>query len=411
MLANTPNNIITSIDVGTTKICVLMGRVLAGTQVEIIGYAKTPSEGLRKGVVVDIAKTIYAINNAVKEAELMAGCPITGILVGISGGHINSLNSHGIVPVKKNSIRVSDIENVLAAAQAVPILEGQQILHVLPQYFVIDGRDIVYDPLGMHGVRLEVEAHIITGSIASVQNLISCCQKADVRVDDIILEQIASSDAVLSDDERMLGVAMLDIGGGTADLAIYHQGSIRHTMVLPVAGNHFTNDVAVGLRTTRAEAERIKKEYGAVVHRLVANDCYVEIEAVQGKDKQMVRQHDLVDILRPRATELFTIIKKEIVTRKLTGYMSTGLVLTGGGSLLNGMQELAQEIFKIPVRIGRPHVSFDLPETLQNPIYATGYGMLIHALKKQRKEGKKSTVTVTAGRILERMKSWVVDLF
>ena len=235
---------------------------MGGGQVEIIGVGKSPSDGLRKGVVVDIAKSVHSITRAVKESEMMAGVPVESAYVGIAGGHIQSVNSHGVVGIKRGQIRQSDIMNVLDAAKAIPIPEGQQILHVLSQYFIIDGRDKVHNPVGMHGVRLEVYAHIITGSVASVQNLISCCEQTDVRVKDIILEQLASADAVLSSDERELGVAVLDIGGGTSDLAIYQNGSIRHTMVLPVAGNHFTNDLAIGLRITLDESERIKKEYG-----------------------------------------------------------------------------------------------------------------------------------------------------
>lgn len=403
--------IITSIDVGTTKICVLIGKMLSDTQVEILGVGKAPSYGLKKGVVVDIAKTVYAISMAAKEAELMAGTTIESAVIGISGGHITSCNSHGVVPIKKNEIKTSDIENALAAARAIPIPEGQHVLHVLPQYFVIDGRDTVYDPLGMHGIRLEVQAHIIMGAVASVQNLVSCCEQAGIQVTDIVLEQLASADAVLSNDERSLGVAMLDIGGGTSDLAIYHQNSIRHTMVLPVAGNHFTNDLAVGLRITLQEAERIKKEYGIAHHDLLTYDRCIEVEQVQGNDKQIVLQNELCDILRPRATELLTIIKKEIIQNKLMGYIGTGLVLTGGGSLLIGMQQLAEEIFNIPVRLGKPHIAFDLPESLQNPIYATGYGMLINTVKKSMGSTKKSNTAASATRILERMKSWISDIF
>ncbi|RTL06862.1 cell division protein FtsA [Candidatus Dependentiae bacterium] len=410
MIGSNRRPYITSIDIGTTKICVLIARVLDQTQVEIVGVGKTVSEGLAKGVVVDIAKTVYAIGQAVKEAEIMAGIPIESAVIGISGGHISSQNSHGIVPIKKQEIKVQDIENVLAAASAIPMLQDQKILHVLPQYFILDGREVVYDPLGMYGIRLEVEAHIILGAIASVQNLINCCEKTNIRVDDIILEQLASAEAVLTDDERKLGTAILDIGGGTADLALYHQGSIRHTMVLPIAGNHFTNDLAIGLCTSTKEAERVKKQFGIVHEAYLDKQLFIECKTMQEAQK-IVPQQLVLDILKPRAVEILSLIKKEIVSKKLQGYMPMGLVLTGGGSLLCGMEEVAQELFAVPIRIGKPHISFDLPQTLQNPIYATGYGMLLHALKKDARSGTVKTTLNQASHVLERMKSWIIDLF
>lgn len=403
--------IVVSIDVGTTKICVLVAQVLDEESFEIIGIGKSPSDGLKKGVVVDIAKTVYSVKNAVKEAEIMAGMHIESASIGISGGHISSLNSHGVVPIKHGEVTALDITNVLAAARAIPIPEGQQILHVLPQYFIIDGHDKVQDPLGMHGIRLEVQAHIILGSIASVQNLIKCCEAAGVAVTDIILEQLASGDAVLSSDERQLGVAVLDIGGGTSDLALYQQGSIRHTMVLPLAGNHFTNDVAIGLRTTLKDAERIKKMYGLVSPGAHINDDLIEVEAVQGAEKHIVKISNVNAVLQARAQEIFILVQQEIVLRNLQQFMRTGFVLTGGGSLLGGMKELAEEIFKVPVRIGHPRVSYRLPELLDSPIYATGYGLLIHTLKREQQGGMNSLSGPLVKRIFVRMKSWVSDFF
>ncbi len=402
--------IVTAIDVGTTKICVLVGVQVDGT-VEIIGVGKSPSHGLSKGVVVDIAKTIHSIRAALKEAELMIGMPIETAAVGISGGHITSINSQGVVPLKRGEISAHDIEAVLAAARAIPVPEGLQILHVLPQYYVIDGRDRVVDPLGMHGIRLEVQAHIIMGAIASVQNLVKCCEMAGVAVTDIILEQLASAQAVLSEDERTLGVAMLDIGGGTSDLAIYQNGSIRHTMVLPVAGNHFTNDIAVGLYTTVKDAERIKKEYGVVCSDVLKNDDFIEIETVQGDKKQVVHISDLVRVLEPRAHELLSLVHDEIIVRNLHHYITTGLVLTGGGSLLTGMQEQAEKIFKIPVRIGRPKLPFSAPESLQSPIYATSYGLLLHAVNRWHQSRMDDLSGPLVKRIFTRMKAWMVDFF
>ncbi len=403
--------IIVSIDVGTTKISVLVAQVLDAGNFEIIGIGKSPSDGLKKGVVADIAKTVHSIKNAVKEAEIMAGISIESASIGISGGHINSMNSHGVVPLKHGNVKPFDITNVLAAARAVPVPDGQQILHVLPQYFIIDGHDRVQEALGMHGIRLEVQAHIILGGIASVQNLIKCCELAGIKVTDIILEQLASGDAVLSDDERQLGVAVLDIGGGTSDLALYQQGNIRHTMVLPLAGNHFTNDLAVGVRTTLREAERIKKQFGNVYCITPSEGDALEVEAVQGSDKHIISATDMNAILQARAAEILMLVQQEITSKQLQPFMRTGLVLTGGGALLKGMKELGEHIFKVPVRIGAPRVSYQLPELLDSPIFATGYGLLINTLRRDQEGGMDSLNGPLVKRIFTRMKSWVSDFF
>lgn len=403
-------NIITAIDIGTTKICVLIARKM-GEQIEIIGIGKSPSHGLKKGVVVDIAKTITSITHAVKEAEIMAGIPIESAYIGISGAHISSINSTGIVPIKHGQIKQTDVDAVLDAAQAIAIPEGRQILHVLPHYFIINGTEYVQDPIGMHAVRLEVQAHIIMGSVSSVQNLVNCCQSAGVGVTDIILEQLASADAVLSQDERELGVGMIDIGGGTSDVAFYKNAAVRHTMVLPVAGNHVTDDIAIGLRITKNEAERIKKRYGFAISSLVENEELVEVEMMQGEDLQVVRLSDLVLIIESRMRELFTLINKEIHTHQLQQFMTNGIVLTGGGSLLTGARELAEDIFDCPVRIGKPRVLFDLVETLQSPLYATGYGILVHVLQRNAKIKRHLEDEPLTRRVLERMKLWISDFF
>ncbi|HEV2600709.1 MAG TPA: cell division protein FtsA [Candidatus Babeliales bacterium] len=405
------DNVIVAIDVGTTKICVVVAQQLDQDRVEVIGIGKAPSDGLSKGVVVDIARTIHSIKTAVKAAEIMAGLEIESACIGISGAHIQSKNSTGVTPITRGQVRQSDIENAIASAQAIPIPQGQQILHVLPHYFVIDSQTRVQDPLGMHGIRLEVQAHIIFGAVASVQNLVTCCERAGVKVSDIILEQLASADAVLSADERELGVGVLDIGGGTSDLALYQQGSIRHTMVLPVAGNHFTNDVAVGLRTTITDAERIKREYGMACIDLMKKDDLIEIELVQGGQKDIIFLHELISILQPRAHELFLLIHEEIVKNKLSSFLVSGLVITGGGSLLRGMKESAQQIFSVPVRIGSPRLDYDLPESLNSPIYATGYGLIIHTLKKRCKLRQSGSQAPIAQRIFEKMQGWILDFF
>lgn len=403
-------NTITAIDIGTTKICVLVARKM-GDQLEIIGIGKSSSHGLKKGVVVDIAKTIKSITQAVKEAEMMAGMPIESAYIGISGAHISSVNSSGVVPIKQGQIKQADIDAVLDAAKAIAVPEGRQILHVLPQYFIINGADQVHDPIGMHGVRLEVQAHIIMGSVSSVQNLVNCCQSTGVSVKDIILEQLASADAVLSEDERELGVGMIDIGGGTSDVAFYKNSAVRHTMVLAVAGNHVTNDIAIGLRITKSESERIKKRYGFAINSLVESEELVEVEMMQGEDLQVVRLSDLVLIIESRMRELFGLVNEEIQKHHLQKFMTNGIVLTGGGSLLTGARELAEEIFDCPVRIGKPRVLFDLVETLQSPLYATGYGLLVHVMNNEKKVKMHLSDEPLTRRVFERMKSWVSDFF
>ncbi len=403
-------NIITSIDIGTTKICVLVARKM-GDQIDIIGIGKSPSHGLKKGVVVDVAKTIKSITEAVKEAEMMAGMAIESAYIGISGAHISSVNSSGMVSIKHGQIKQSDVDTVMEAAQAIAIGEDRQILHVMPQYFIINGTDQVQDPIGMHGVRLEVQAHIIMGAVSSVQNLLNCCQSAGVTVNDIILEQLASADAVLSEDERELGVGMIDIGGGTSDIAFYKNAAVRHTMVLPVAGNHVTNDIAIGLRIMKSEAERIKKRYGFAIGSLIETEELVEVEMMQGEDLQVVRLSDLVLIIESRMRELFGLVNAEIQKNNLQQFMTNGIVLTGGGSLLTGARELAEEIFDCPVRIGKPRVLFDLVETLQSPLYATGYGLLVHVLQREKKVKKHLQDEPLTRRVFERMKSWVADFF
>ncbi len=399
-----------SIDVGTTKISVLVCQLI-DNHIEIIGIGRSPSEGLKKGVVVDVAKTIQSIKSAVKEAELMAGLTIESASVGVSGSHIHSLNSHGVVPVKHREISEYDIAQALAAAKAISLAQGEQILHVIPQYYIIDDEQSVQDPIGMHGVRLEVQAHIIVGGVTSVQNVLSCVTASGVQVTDIILEQLASADAVLSEDERDLGVAMLDIGGGTSDLALYKNGSIVHTMVLPIAGNHFTYDLATCLRTTIVDAERIKREYGMAMLSLLERDELIEISLAHGRGTQQAYRSDIIEILQSRATELLHLIHNDIIKHNLQHCLHSGLVLTGGGALLPGITTLATQIFRCPVRVGIPRIETAEHALLQNPQYATGYGLLVHMIKKQTHETMNALSGPLVKRIFSRMKSWINDFF
>ena len=410
-MAKVFSNIITAIDIGTTKICVLIARKLSDDQVEVLGVGRTPSHGLSKGVVVDIAKTVSSIKQAVQEAQLMAECEIESAYIGISGAHIQSFNSSGAVPIKRSYVTQEDIDAVLAAAKAVPIEKGQKVLHVLPQYFMVDGQDRIENPMGLYGVRLEVVVHVITGSIASIQNLVTCCQNIGIKVQDIVLEQLASADGVLSFDERKLGVGVLDIGGGTSDFAIYQNGTIRYTKVIPIAGNYFTNDLAVGLRANIADAQRIKHEYGYVGFEHEKTQGQAEVISAQGGHVEIVDKDQIAFILQARAQELFMMVQHEVQEKHLRHFMVTGLVITGGGSLLEGIDELAANILTMPVRIGIPRTNQVIPQSLANPMYATGYGLLMFALRS----GKYSTMENLEGplvqRIFIRMKSWVSDFF
>lgn len=410
-MAKVFSNIISAIDIGTTKICVLIARKLDEENVEVLGVGRAPSHGLDKGVVVDIAKTVQSIKQAIDEAQLMAEIEIEAAYIGISGSHIQSFNSTGAVPIKRGQVQQEDIDAVLASARAVPIEKGQKVLHVLPQYYIVDGKDRVDNPLGLHGVRLEAVVHVITGSIASIQNLVKCCQSAGVEVKDIVLEQLASADGVLSFDERSLGVGVLDIGGGTSDFAVYQNGAIRYTKVFPIAGNHFTKDLAVGLRATLQDAERVKREHGYVgfdPQKLIGN---VEVQAVDGKEVQVIDQRDIAYILQARAQELLLMIEHELDEATLRSFMVAGLVITGGGSLLQGIDDLAQNILSLPVRVGQPKTEQLLPESLQNPKYATGYGLLLFALNSGRSGGMENMEGPLVKKIFSRMKSWISDFF
>jgi cell division protein FtsA len=400
-----------SIDIGTTKICVLVAHKKTDGSIDIIAVGRSPSHGLKKGVVVDIAKTVQSIQTAVKEAEFISGFTIESAAVGISGSHIQSFNSQGMAPIKKGIVKEYDIANALESARAIAIPEGQQILHVLPKYFSIDGQDRILDPLNMAGIRLETYVHIITGSISSVQNIVQCCQLAGITATDIVLEQLASAQAVLTPDERELGVAVLDIGGGTSDFAIYQNGSIRHTKVIPLAGNQFTNDLAIGLQTSIAQAQQIKELFGISHPSLVPPADEAIISVGEPSSSRKINQKDLLAILQPRSEEIMLHVKQEVEKQHLKPFMSTGLVLTGGGSLLPGIDVIAREIIGVPVRLGKPETKYLIPESLSNPIYATGYGLLLHAMAAEQTRGMEYLDGPLTKKIILRMKSWVSDFF
>ena len=403
---------IVGLDIGTTKICCIIGEVAHGDQVDIIGLGQHPSRGLRKGVVVNIDGTVESIKSAVEEAELMAGCEIDSVFVGIAGGHINSLNSHGIIAAKGKEINQKDVDRVIEAAKAIAIPMDRAVIHELPQEKIVDNQEGIKTPLGMAGVRLEAKVHIVTAAVTSAQNIVKCVNKAGLGVQDIVLEQLASSESVLSHDEKELGVALIDIGGGTSDLAIFYEGSIKHTSVLTIAGSQMTIDIAIGLRTPNQEAEKIKHTYGCALSSMVRENETIKVPSVKGRDSKTVSRQILSEIIEARSRELFEMMNNEI---SLSGYRDiifSGVVLTGGASSMQGMEDLAEEIFQLPVRVGVPSEMGGLIDVVNNPMYATSTGLIQYGLRSHRK----GQVRELQGRnlfekIFSRMKDWAEEFF
>ncbi len=370
------DELVVGLDIGTTKICCIVGEVM-NEGVDIVGIGTHPSKGLRKGVVVNIESTVNSIRKAIEEAELMAGCEISSVFAGIAGGHIKGLNSHGIVAIKDKEVTPMDVDRVIDAAQAVSIPLDREVIHVVPQQFIVDDQDGVRDPVGMSGVRLEAKVHIVTGAVTSAQNIIKCCNRAGLNVNDIILQQLASSEAVISADEKDLGVVLLDIGGGTTDIAVFSQGSIVFTSVLTIGGNHLTNDVAVGLRTPAHEAEKIKQRYGCCSTGMVHKDETIEVPSVGGRSPRVLSRQIMAEILEPRMEEVFTLAQQEIARSGYEDMVAAGMVLTGGTTLLEGTVELAEQVFNLPVRVGIPKRIGGLVDVVRNPMYSTGVGLVM----------------------------------
>ncbi len=377
------NNLIVGLDIGTSKVVAIVGEVNNSGELEIIGIGSHRSSGLKKGVVVNIESTVQSIQRAVEEAELMAGCEIHSVYAGIAGSHISSMNSHGIVAIKDREVMQQDIERVIDAAQAVAIPADQQILHILPQEYLIDSQEGVKEPLGMSGVRLEAKVHLITCAVNSAQNIEKCIKRCGLDVEDIILEQLASSYSVLTDDERELGVCLVDIGGGTTDIAIFTEGSIRHTGVIPIAGDQVTNDIAMALRTPTMHAEEIKIKYACALAKLTGADETIQVPSVGDRPARSLSRQALAEVVEPRYDELFTLIQAELRRSGYEDLVAAGIVLTGGTSKMEGVIELAEEIFHMPVRLGWPQNVKGLADIVANPIYATGVGLLHYGIKQQ----------------------------
>jgi cell division protein FtsA len=405
-------NIIVGLDIGTTKICALAAEADSGEPLNIVGFGQAPSEGINKGVVVNIEKTVRSIQRAVRECELMSGTQIKNVFAGIAGQHIRGINSHGMVTVQHNrTVTEEDIRRVIEAAQAITIPNDREVLHILPQQFIVDDQDGVQNPLGMTGIRLEVNVHIVTCAATSGQNIVKCCNLAGLDVLDIVLEPMASAQAVLSQDERELGVVLVDIGGGTADIAIYSSGSIVHTSVLPVGGNHLTRDIALGLSTPLEEAESLKHKHGVAQVKLVGTDETIQVPSVGGRKSRMLDKRLMAEIVEPRMREIFEMVGRTLQESGYKNVIASGAVITGGTSMLPGADDLAQEILGLPVRVGFPENITGLNEMVYSPMYATGVGLLRYALSGSSMSLSAALQTDHGllNRVSRRMKEWVSE--
>jgi cell division protein FtsA len=414
MSAADNSNMIVGLDIGTSKVVAIVGELKADGSLNIVGIGSHRSRGLKKGTVVNIESTVESIQRAVEEAELMAGCRIHSVYAGIAGSHIRSMNSHGIVAIRDREVTRADIDRVIDAAQAVAIPADQRVLHILPQEYIIDSQEGVKEPLGMSGVRLEAKVHLVTCAINAVQNIEKCIKRCGLQVEEIILEQLASSYAVLTDDEKELGVCMVDIGGGTTDIAIFTEGAIRHTGVIPIAGDQVTNDIAMALRTPTDNADEIKIKYACALTQLASAGDMILVPGVGERPARELSRQALAEVVEPRYDELFTLVKAELQRSGYENLMAAGIVLTGGTSKMEGVIELAEEIFHMPVRIGLPQGVKGLADIVRNPIYSTGVGLLLYGVKQQQHQVRShNPVPVKDSQmpLIRRIKNWIKNNF
>ncbi len=402
--------IIVGLDIGTTKICAIVGELTEGG-IDIIGIGSHPSKGLRKGVVVNIEATVASIRRAIEEAEAMAGTEITHVYTGIAGGHIKGFGSRGVVALKDKEVREADIARVIEQAKTVNIPVDREVIHVLPQEFIVDDQGGIKEPLGMAGYRLEAKVHIVTGAVASAQNIVKCANRTGLNVADIVLQPLASSEAVLTDEEKELGVCLVDIGGGTTDIAIFHGGSIVHTAVIALGGNNLTNDIAVGLRTPVHEAERIKQKYGCSLSSMVDKQDMIEVPSVGGREPRVMGRQILCDILEPRVEEIFQLVHHEVERNGFSEALTSGVVITGGSTLLPGMNELAEEIMGVPVRRGTPRGIGGLVDVVKSPIYATGVGLVVYGARHQDRRLFRIREENVFRKVKGRMSEWLKEVF
>jgi cell division protein FtsA len=407
MLRKQEKNLVVGLDIGTSKVVAIVGEVSPDGDVEVIGVGSHPSRGLKKGVVVNIESTVHSIQRAVEEAELMAGCEIRSVYAGIAGGHIECLNSHGSAAIREKEVTAADVERVIDAARAVAIPADRRILHTIPQEFIIDGEEGIREPIGMSGVRLEARVHMVTGAVSAAQNITKCVRRCGLEVDDVILQQLASSYAVLTEDEKDLGVCLCDIGGGTTDIAVFVNGAIHYSAVIPVAGDQVTNDIAVTLRTPTHHAEDLKIKYACALTQLANPEETIEVPSVGDRPPRRLERQRLAEVVEPRYEELFDLVLADLKRNGLDSILVAGVVLTGGAAKMDGAVELAEEVFNMPVRLGVPQYVTGLVDVVRNPIYATGVGLLLFGNEAGRSGPpvRKSRLETTVG-MWDRMKSW-----
>jgi cell division protein FtsA len=404
-------NLVVGLDIGTTKICVIVGEIAEGG-IDIVGIGTHPSKGLRKGVVINIDSTVSSIQKALEEAELMAGCQINKVFAGIAGGHIKGFNSHGVIAVKDGEVTENDVRRVIDAAKAVAIPLDREVIHVIPQEFIVDDQEGILDPLGMSGVRLEAKVHIVTGAVTSAQNIIRSANRAGLDVVDIALQQLASSEATLIPDEKELGVALVDIGGGTTDIAVFHGGSLKHTAVLAVGGNHITSDIAVGLRTPMLEAEKIKRRYGCALTSKIQSEDTIEVPSVGGRKPRVLSRQILGEIIEPRVQEILELVANELAEAGYDTLINSGVVLTGGAVVMDGVPELAEQVFNLPVRRGIPRGIGGLVDVVNSPMYATGVGLVLYGSKHPSAEGRFRVGDRNVfAKVVKVFKKWVEEFF
>jgi cell division protein FtsA len=399
-------NLIVGLDIGTSKIVAIVAELQPEGTVKVIGLGQHISRGLKKGVVINIESTMQSIQRALEEAELMADCKINNVYTGIAGSHIKSLNSHGMVKIKDAEVSQMDVDRVIETARAIALPADQQILHILTQEFIIDGQEDVREPLGMSGMKLEVKVHIVTGAVAAAQNIVKCIKRCGIDVSDLILQPLASSLAVLTEDEKELGVCLVDIGGGTTDIAVFKQGAIRHTAVVPIAGDQMTNDVAVAFRTPTQSAEDIKIKHGCALRQLADPREIVEVPGVDGREPRQLSVQTLAEVLEPRVVELYEMVLNELRRSGMEDMIASGIVITGGSAMMRGMVELGEEIFHMPVRMGLPRYVGGLSEVVSNPRYATGVGLVLMGKQQLQRHLSGQMETNSFARMLEKMKSW-----
>src|SRR5918996_27924 len=403
--------LVVGLDIGTSKIACIVAEITEAGSFEIIGMGNHPSRGLKKGVVVNIEATMASIQRVLEEAELMADCRISEVYTGVAGSHIRSLNSSGMVAIKEKEVLQADVDRVMDTAKAVAIPNDQQILHILPQEFIIDGQDGVKEPLGMSGVRLEVKVHIVTGAVSAAQNIIKCVRRCGLEVSDLILQPLASAMAVVSDDEKDLGVALVDIGGGTTDLAIFTHGAIRHTAVIPIAGDQITNDIAMALRTPTKDAEDLKQRYGCALSQLADPQQLIEVPGIGERGPRELSRKTLAEVIEPRVEELYSLVQAELRRSGYEELLSSGIVITGGSSMMQGMVELGEEVFHMPVRVGRPTYGGALAEAVCHPRHSTGVGLLLAGLQQHRQREAARLNVGSFRQVVDRMRTWFTGNF